>query len=232
MSLKNKVIFVFNPDQAPSGKSTIALLLANYIHYQLKQNTLLVSCDLTEQSPKKLRNRDTELWKTDMLFKKLSNQKSAKPVLSILETGETNLFHLLNGIKNDNTSTIVIDCKDECDEKVLAAIDTVANFVIIPTDISQFAYKFGCFYAHCFNQITENRQKYMLLRNQVTPESQIDYPIEMYLHSAFKDLEFPEIIGYHPDIVSDPYQYNTYFSSKNAMTEYLPKLMSEIEKRM
>ena len=96
MSLKNKTIFVFNPDQAPSGKSTIALLLANYIHYQLKQDTLLISCDLTEQSPKKLRIRDNELWKTDMIFKKLSSQESTRPVLSILETGETNLFHLLH----------------------------------------------------------------------------------------------------------------------------------------
>lgn len=232
MSLKNKTIFIFNPDQASSGKSTIALLLANYIHYQLKQNTLLISCDLTEQSPKKLRNRDNEFWKTDMMFKKLSNQESTRPVLSILETGESNIFHLLHEIKEDNTSTIIIDCKDECDDKVLAAIDKVADFVIIPTDISQFAYKFGCFYVHCFNQITENRQKYMLLRNQVTPESKIDYPVEMYLHSAFKDLEYPEIIGYHPDIVSDPHQYNTYFSNENAMTGYLPRLVSEIEKRI
>lgn len=232
MSLKNKVIFIFNPDQAPSGKSTIALLLANYIHYQLKQNTLLISCDPTEQSLKKLRNRDNELWKTDVLFKKLSSQESTRPVLSILETGETNLFHLLNEIKEDNTSTIVIDCKDVCDEKVLAAIDTIADFVIIPTDISQFAYKFGCFYTHCFNQITENRQKYMLLRNEVTEESKIDYPVEMYLHSTFKDLEYPEIISHYPNIVSDPYQYNTYFSSQNAMTKYLPRLVSEIEKRM
>lgn len=239
---KRPMIIGFVCQKGGVGKSTLAMLFANYLSYIKGKKIAVVDTDSLQNTIYVTRSKDYKLLSNDEAVKK-EFRKQPFPILypvSKCPIGDL-MYHIRTTIigLEDDYDYIIVDTKGAINEEFAEAM-TSFRFCFIPTELSDSSTKSASNTGLILERLLElahdsiEHRQYRFIWSRCVNTKNAEDEIEEFLESYFGvkglNTKFLEHKAYNNDLMSNWTIFNSIlFPSKDTLNKELPELLPLLE---